>query len=194
MDFIAFFIYLCVCTFTPGPNNCMSMSYAATLGLKSGLRFSLGSFFGIAAVMASCALFSSWLAGRLEQADFIMRLLGTAYMTWLAWAIWRSSGVGESEAPTGGRLFLNGVILQFLNVKLILYGITLFGTFVLPHYQGNLPVLGLIVLLLAALGLASTSLWALAGAALSRAFSTHPKLINSILAILLLFCVVSLWL
>lgn len=193
MELIPFLIYVSICSFTPGPNTCMAMSFAATQGLGRALWFCLGVFFGILAVMACCALFSSFLASRLEQAGMIMRFLGTAYMVWLAWAIWRSSGVKQGQVEKGGQLVLNGAILQFLNVKLIFYGITLFGTFVLPYYQGNFPALSVIIVVLALFGLASTTLWSLGGAALSRLFCSHPKLINSILAILLLFCVVSLW-
>lgn len=193
MDILAFSIYLVVGSVTPGPNNCTAMSYAATQGINRSLLFSLGVFFGLVGVSAISALFTNFISERMDHAGQILRVVGTIYMVWLAWIIWRSSGVPERQMDSGGRLMLNGMILQFVNVKVLLHCITLFGGFILPAYQGRPLALFGFCLILGFVVLASNILWAAGGAALSRAFTDYPRLINGILAILLLFCVASLW-
>src|SRR5271169_4180267 len=54
--FTPFLIYVLVTTFTPGPNNILSMANAARDGYKGTLRFLAGIFIGFSLVMGLCAL------------------------------------------------------------------------------------------------------------------------------------------
>ncbi|MBR1672009.1 MAG: lysine transporter LysE, partial [Fretibacterium sp.] len=89
-----------------------------------------------------------------------------------------------------GRLFVSGVMLQFVNFKVISYGLTVMASFILPHYRGLLPIAGFVVLL-AVFSLVSTACWALFGAAFDRLFRQHGRALNAAMALLLIYCAVT---
>jgi len=74
---------------------------------------------------------------------------------------------GGSENRVG---FASGLILQFLNPKGILYGITIFASFS-SLLTGRITKTVVSALALTALAFASITTWALVGSALSRWFS-----------------------
>lgn len=58
----AFLSYVMLTTFTPGPNNIMSMSTASKYGFRKSLRFTSGVFAGFCLFMATVSFVatSSW--------------------------------------------------------------------------------------------------------------------------------------
>ena len=186
--FGAFMAYIFLTAFTPGPNNIMAMSNAGNFGLRRAMIFSLGTFFGMLIVMSACAAAGSLLYAAVPAIEPWLRLIGTAYIVFLAWMIFRSTGGTDEDARTSG--FLNGMIMQLINVKVIIYGLTVLSVFILPHYS-SLPSLTGFVLLLSVMGLAGTAAWALSGSLLKRLFLNHRRMVNTVLALSLVFCAVS---
>jgi threonine/homoserine/homoserine lactone efflux protein len=85
---------------------------------------------------------------------------------------------------------VSGIVLQFINIKVILYGMTGFSTFILPYYK-NFWALLLFVLLMSFVGFAGTCCWYLFGTVFEVFFSGHKKIINVLLALLLVYCAIS---
>lgn len=79
--------------------------------------------------------------------------------------------------------------LQFVNVKIILYGITALSTFVLPQTQALSWIIGVSVLL-AMIGTFGNVCWALAGHLFQRLFRQYGRQLNIVLALLLVYCAV----
>ncbi|AHA66624.1 Cysteine/acetylserine efflux protein [Shigella dysenteriae 1617] len=75
--------------------------------------------------------------------------------------------------------------MQFVNVKIILYGVTALSTFVLPQTQALSWIVGVSVLL-AMIGTFGNVCWALAGHLFQRLF----RQLNIVLALLLIYCAV----
>ena len=191
MNFAAFFSYIFLTAFTPGPNNIMSMSIAGKYGFWKGLRFNWGVFFGFLFVMTGCAVFTRFLYSFIPVLEPVMIYVGAAYILWLAWTVWRDAPHSESSGRIETNSVLNGMILQFINVKVILYGLTAMTTFILPYYR-SIPALIVFILILSLMGLVGTCCWALFGAAFNRFFSSHRKLLNLGMAIFLVYCAISL--
>ena len=123
MNFAAFLSYVILTSITPGPNNIMSMTNAGRYGFRRSLPFNFGVFAGFLVVMAGCALFSSLLYEAVPAIEPYMLCAGAAYILWLAFHVWRSDA-GPSETGDASNSFAAGAALQFVNVKVILYGIT----------------------------------------------------------------------
>ena len=189
---LSFLTYAVVTTVTPGPNTIASMSGGSKNGYRKTLPFNFGVLAGVSVIMALCALFCSLLSSVLPKIRFPMLVIGAAYILYLAFMTWRGGAVSEGEAPGGG--FLSAVLLQFLNVKLILYGIVSMETYILPYYQGNIPALLGFSLLMAVFCFAATLLWSAFGTAFKWLFAKHSKTVNLIMALLLVYCAVSLFL
>lgn len=192
MNYLSFLVYMVSTAFTPGPNNISGMSNAAQHGLKKGFIFNLGIFAGQLSVVFVCAIFCNALTALLPKIEMPMRIIGAAYILWLAWSIFRSSG-DWSEVKTEAR-FLPGLLLCWLNPKYYLYSIVSLETYVLPYYSGNWKMIFLFAGLLAITGFISTLCWSVFGSLFRTLFTKHAKIVNTIMALLLVYCAVTMFL
>ncbi len=192
-NFTAFVSYVLVSTFTPGPNNIMSMSNASRYGFKKSVMFNLGVFFGFFLIMLLSSLFSVALYSLMPAIRPIITFIGALYILWLAYKTYRSipSGVKNNKRHTN--TLIMGLILQFVNPKVILYGITLASTFIVPYYK-SIPVLIGFGTALAATAFISTCSWGLLGSVFQRFFLKNARFVNIIMALLLVYCAISLFL
>ena len=90
--------------------------------------------------------------------------------------------------------FLSGLLLQFINPKIYLYCIMSMEAYILPYYGGQPVILFPFALLLAFIGFAFTMAWAAFGSVFRLLFSRHARVVNTIMALLLVYCAVSLFL
>ena len=187
MNFAAFFSYAFLTAFTPGPNNILSMTNAGKYGFKKSFPFNLGVFFGFLIVMSCCAAFSSLLYDLIPSIKPVMLGLGAAYILWLAWTVWRDKPHEGKKGLAQTNTVIAGMVLQFINIKVILYGITALSSFILPHYRGFAAIAGF-VFILSAIGFTGTCCWALFGAAFERFFKKHRTVLNAVMALLLVYC------
>ena len=84
--------------------------------------------------------------------------------------------------------FVNGFLLQFLNVKILMLGIAAYCSFVLPYGTGAASTL-IFAVTMAACAAAGNLIWATAGSLLFPVYSRHYRLFNVIMALLLFWCV-----
>ncbi|MBN1776999.1 MAG: LysE family transporter [Clostridiales bacterium] len=191
MNWLSFLPYALITTFTPGPNNIMSLSIATQYGVKRTLPFCLGAWTGFSIVIQLCALLSAALHAVLPSVKTPMLFVGAAYLLYLAWKTWKSGAVEETKPASSG--FMTGFLIQFVNPKVIIYGLVSMETYILPHYHGQyLAVLGF-GFLLPTLGFASLLSWAAFGSLFKLLFSKYRKTVNAILSLLLVYCAVSLF-
>ena len=188
----SFLTYAVITAATPGPNNIMSMSNAGRLGFRRALPFNLGIWVGFTIVMALCTLFCTALSALIPAIRLPMLVLGGAYMLYLAWGTFRSSGAIQEDHAREG--FRSGLLLQFINPKIYLYGIMSMEAYILPYYSGQPAVLLFFALLLAFIGFVFTLAWAAFGSVFRLLFSRHARAVNTIMALLLVCCAVSLFL
>ena len=141
-------------------------------------------------VMAICGVLSfsfSVLSASFLQ---IMRYIGSAYLLWLAWktAMPKAGGNSDGRADAG---FMTGFVLQLVNVKIMVYGMTAYSAFILPHHDSVAALLaGMCFLTM--MGSLGTIVWAVAGASLQSVFQRHARVTNGSLGALLVGCAWSL--
>lgn len=190
-NWLAFLTYAFITAATPGPNNIMSMSNGGRLGFRGALPFNFGIWAGFSAVMLLCTAFCATLTNLIPAVKTPMLIAGAAYMLHLAWSTFRSSGVIEDRHSSSG--FYAGMLLQFINPKIYIYGIMSMQAYILPFYAGEPLMLALFALLLAFIGFAFTLCWSAFGSAFRVIFSRHTKTVNTIMALLLVYCAASLF-
>ena len=188
----SFLTYAVITAATPGPNNIMSMSNGVRKGFRGALPFNLGILTGFTMVMILCTLFCSLLATLIPKIKTPMLILGAGYMLYLAWEIFRSSGLIEEDYSRSG--FLSGLLLQFINPKIYIYCIMSMEAYILPLYSGQPLTLLVFDLLLSFIGFVFTIAWTVFGSVFQTLFSRHARVVNTILALLLVYCAVSLFL
>lgn len=190
MDWLALVSYVLVATFTPGPNNIMAMTNAARVGLRKTMRFNLGVFAGFAVVLVLCSYLSLALSGLLPRFRLVMSVVGAGYLLYLAARLVWSTDGAHSHRGEPLTSFWAGLGLQFLNPKVIMYGITIFGNFVLPNSQSQ-GLLLLVAVLLALVGFISTICWALFGTVFQRLLARYQRPFNVVMALLLVYCAIA---
>ena len=187
----SFLTYAVVTAVTPGPNNIMSMSNGGRKGFRGALPFNFGIGVGFSIVMLLCTAFCSALSALIPKIKLPMLVAGAAYMLYLAWETFRSSGVEENHSREG---FLSGLLLQFINPKIYIYCIMSMEAYILPYYHGQaLPLAGF-ALLLTLIGFVFTLCWSAFGSVFKWLFSAHARVVNTVMALLLVYCAVSLFL
>ena len=135
-----------------------------------------------------CAVFVYGVSTFLPDMLGVMKYVGAAYILWLAVHI----AVSRPDEEGGERSasFWKGFMLQFVNVKIYLFGITALTGYV-TNFSTSLPVLVFFELVIATIGTVATSAWIGTGLVIQKIYRRHYRLINIILAGALLECVYS---
>jgi len=184
--------FVLITTFTPGPNNISSASMGVLHGYKNTLRYLVGIAVGFFFMMLLCASISASLLNLIPAFEPILRLVGAGYILYLAFGTLKTSYTFEehNSKPMG---FAKGLMLQLLNPKGIIYGLTLFSVF-LVSITNNVIMLLLAAIFLAATAFCATSTWALFGTAI-KTYLHYPRAklaVNTILSIFLIYTAVEL--
>lgn len=190
-NWTAFLTYIIIMSITPGPNNIMSMTHASRMGFKKSYPFNLGVFAGALIVMLLSTFFSNLLYSYIPKVAPFMLFIGAGYMLYLAYKIFTSRKDFKPSRMTDAR-FSTAVLLQFINPKLYIYSVTAMGSYILPYYQERVTLF-FFTILLTSMGFLSTILWALFGSLFRKLFSEHARLVNTIMALLLVYTAVSLF-
>lgn len=176
--------YSLVTTFTPGPNNILSLCSISQMGWRKGKYVIWGIISGFFCVMVLCALFCYGLNCYLPAVTGFLKYVGAAYILWLAWHVARSKPQ-EGKGPQAS--FLKGFLLQFVNVKIILYAITIYTGYILP-VGGRLPDLLIQAGVLTAIGAAGIITWGAAGGLFQAFLAKYYKPFNYLMALVLVLC------
>jgi cysteine/O-acetylserine efflux protein len=184
--------YVLISTFTPGPSNITSASMGVLHGYRNTLKLQLGLATGVLIVMLASGAISTTLLQIFPILEPVLRYAGAAYILYLAYSLLRANYVfAERDSQPLG--FLPGFVLQILNPKLTVYAFTLFSAFLAP-VTGNLLLLALVAILLAAISFGATSVWALFGTGIKVRLE-NPRLktiFNVVLSLSLVYAAVAL--
>ncbi|MFJ5965563.1 LysE family transporter [Bacillus sp. NPDC093026] len=187
--FLSMLIYAFVTSFTPGPNNIMAMVFTNKYGVKQTFRFCLGVGIGFFVILCISCFFNMILYQVMPKISWIMAFIGAGYMLYLAVKIMKSKG-GEDEVLERYNHFIPGMLLQFINPKAILYGLTVISTFVLPYGQSNVHLI-LLTLILALIGFLGTFSWSLFGSIFKRFIATYQRPFHILMGLLLVYSAIS---
>jgi cysteine/O-acetylserine efflux protein len=159
-------------------------------GYKRTLPYTLGIAVGFFVLLSLCGLLSGFLLEKIPAFEQVLRIAGAVYILWLAWHTLRASYNfdEEKQKPLG---FIQGVLLQLLNVKAIVYGLTIYSTFLADQISSKL-FLFVSAVIFSILSFSSVTLWTLFGAGI-RKYLNRPKIRNAInitLALLLAYMAV----
>ncbi len=122
---------------TPGPNMIYLTSRSISQGRRAGLTSLAGVAAGFVAYLVATAAGLSALFAAVPLAYDAVKLLGAAYLAWLAWGMLRPGGASPFEARRlaphrPARLFAMGLVTNLLNPKIALMYAALIPQFVTP--------------------------------------------------------------
>ena len=177
-----FLIYCVVNAFTPGPGNILALNTVTNYGYKKGKPLFFGIFAGYYVVQILCSIFVYGVNSLLPNGMGVMKYIGAAYILWLAIHIVFSKPSTENAEQSAS--FLKGFMLQFVNVKIYMFGVTALTGYVVG-YMSSFPAL----LFFATIGTIATRTWVGLGVLIQKFYLRHFRVINIILALTLLECI-----
>ncbi|MGY6211436.1 LysE family transporter [Cytobacillus firmus] len=186
MSLLSFFLYVFVTSFTPGPNNIMAMVFANRFGLRNTIRFCLGVSAGFFVIMILCIYFNLLLHHFIPRVELIMTIIGVIYMLFLALKIMTSKPDDQNNNDAKHNGFLIGMLLQFINPKGILYGVTVISTFIFPYHTSHTSLI-FFSIFLAFVGFLSTFCWSVFGSIFQSFLAKYRSQFNVIMALMLVY-------
>ncbi|MCP3029497.1 LysE family translocator [Halobacillus sp. A5] len=190
MNFTSFLLYCFVITFTPGPTNIVILSTTHNLGTKKAMNYTYGATMAFGLLLAISAMLNAVLMTIIPKILIVMQILGSVYMLYLAYQIYRMDASKPSVQQTG--TFMSGFLMQFLNPKVILFTMTVLPSFILPHYIST-PAVTVSVIVITIIGFMAFTTWVLFGTIFKRMLSKYNKAVNVLMALFLAYSAVMLW-
>lgn len=189
---IPFISYAIATTFTPGPNNASASSSGMQHGFRKTLPYLIGISIGFFVILAASGLLLDFIMQIYGKISSYLKWIGALYMLWLAVVPFIPQGKSGKKSMSVSYTLYNGMILQLVNIKVILYGITLYSSF--SALIGYSPVAVIVSsLFLTILGFGSIALWTFIGSAFSAYFKNKVFFysFNAIMSLLLVYSAVS---
>ena len=167
-------------TISPGPDIIYVLVQGMTNGKKAGVITALGLVTGIIIHTSLVAFGISAIIQESEALFLIIRILGAAYLFFLAWQVFSSEGKIEFESSgssvkSRGGLFRTGFLMNVLNPKVAIFFLAFFPGFLWNHTGDTVfqfYLLGFLFMLQAFLIFAAVAI--LAGK-ISGFLSRHPN-------------------
>ena len=190
-ELLALLAFCTAMSFSPGPNTTLATALAANHGLRRALRFCVAVPTGWTIVMLACGLGLGAVVTGMPALTWALKIVGAAYMLWLAVKLSRSGQLGQVDAARLNVTFAQGVGLQFLNIKAWMLALTLSAGWVVN--AGGQPSsnpgerLAIISALMVVFAFSSNFVYALLGSLLREWLSQGTRLLwfNRSLALVL---------
>jgi threonine/homoserine/homoserine lactone efflux protein len=161
------------------------------MGVQHGYKRSFVYILGIVSGIFVQSLIGGFISNKLlvffPGFETILRIIGAAYITWLAIITFNSKYCSDTNdvKPLG---FKDGFLLQFLNPKAIFFVLTVYTAYLQP-ILGNFLLVFLAALLLGLRSFLVNSTWAVFGSSIRR-FLSNPvtnKVFNGFISAALLY-------
>ncbi len=122
---LTFLVTALVIVATPGTGALFTISAGLARGARASLVAAFGCTLGIVPHLAAAVTGTAALLRASGVAFETVKVLGVAYLLWMAWATWRdrSSLTLEQDRPprSAGRVIGSAVLVNLLNPKLTLF-------------------------------------------------------------------------
>ena len=191
MNTMAFLSYVIITSLTPGPSNLVMMNEARRFGFVGAWRFMIGILTGFAALGIMSGIFTASLYTWLPYIEPYFKIAGAAYLLYLAWHVGKGtkSKVDTTDVQSS---FLSGFIFQLINIKSILFFLTVMSAFILP-LNPSLKSIVVYLILTILLGWMALLLWSGFGSVFKSFFAKHDRSFQLIMCILLVYSAVTIF-
>ncbi|QFT32401.1 Homoserine/homoserine lactone efflux protein [Labrenzia sp. THAF82] len=177
---LAFTAAALVLTITPGPDMTLFMSKTLTQGRRAGLTAVFGVTVGLVIHTILAAIGVSALLAASQLAFTLLKIVGAAYLIWLAYRTLRHGSALAIESAGAKtqpfyQIWLQGLGVNILNPKIVLFFVTFLPQFISasdPNAVGKLLFLGAYFVLL---GMPICALMVLGAGTFAKFLKQSPK-------------------
>ena len=183
-----FITYILISVFTPGPNNIFSSISSAKVGFKKTLRFMFGILVGTFLVFVITSLINLYLYSNVRVVTRIIGIFGGVFILYLALRMFLSRKDDEKLLIKNDKLFIMAVILNFINAKTIIFGLTIATFYLELGFDPDYIIL--FSFLMAILCFIAVVVWGLFGQVFKEFLTKYKVYYNIIMALLLAYSAV----
>ena len=188
--FFALIGFSFVSSVTPGPNNIMLLASGVNFGFRRTIPHMCGIAFGFGILLLATGFGLQQVFEEIPQLQLIIKVLGGAYLVYLAWKIANSGPVEAAEGAGKPMTFMAAALFQWVNPKAWVMAIT-----AMTVYTGQPDFISSVFIVCAAfvvVNFPSVSIWCGFGVAL-REFLSDPKKLKIFNISMALMLIASLW-
>ena len=164
---ISFSIATLFLALTPGPDNLYVISQSLTNGTKSGIATTIGLISGCIVHTTLLAFGVSAIIAASETIFYGLKIIGACYLLFLAYKIYRSNPhvdfKNKVSKKTYLQLFKQGVIMNLVNPKILIFFLAFFPGFLWDEFQNTIYqfyVLGIVFMTISFLVFSSLAILA----------------------------------
>tara|TARA_B100000768_G_scaffold158668_1_gene157342 strand:+ start:313 stop:927 length:615 start_codon:yes stop_codon:yes gene_type:complete len=164
---ISFSIATLFLALTPGPDNLYVISQSLTNGTKSGIATTIGLISGCIVHTTLLAFGVSAIIAASETIFYGLKIIGACYLLFLAYKVYRSNPhvdfKNKVSKKTYLQLFKQGVIMNLVNPKILIFFLAFFPGFLWDEFQNTIYqfyVLGIVFMTISFLVFSSLAILA----------------------------------
>tara|TARA_B110000238_G_scaffold8143_1_gene8221 strand:- start:50 stop:664 length:615 start_codon:yes stop_codon:yes gene_type:complete len=164
---ISFSIATLFLALTPGPDNLYVISQSLTNGTKSGIATTIGLISGCIVHTTLLAFGVSAIIAASETIFYGLKIIGACYLLFLAYKVYRSNPHVDLKnkvlKKTYLQLFKQGVIMNLVNPKILIFFLAFFPGFLWDEFQNTIYqfyVLGIVFMTISFLVFSSLAILA----------------------------------
>jgi threonine/homoserine/homoserine lactone efflux protein len=170
--FVALLVFSFVSSVTPGPNNFMLLASGVNFGFVRTIPHMLGIAAGFASLLLAVGFGLGALLTAYPELNLVLKVLGGAYLLYLAWRIAMSRALGQgTDGGAKPMTFPQAAAFQWVNPKAWVMAVTAMAIYTDP--QAPFLSVFLVALAFTLVNFPSVSVWAGFGVAL-RGFLADP--------------------
>lgn len=113
----SFLVLAIIMSVTPGPNNLMVLFSSVRFGARKTLGHISGASAGSALMLLLVGLGLHEIFTLFPSIQVVMKYSGAAYILYLSWRIWGSSGETKEASATQPMTFIGAAFFQLINPK-----------------------------------------------------------------------------
>ncbi|MEL6967597.1 MAG: LysE family translocator [Pseudomonadota bacterium] len=188
--FAALMLFSFVSSITPGPNNFMLFASGVNFGVRRTVPHMFGIALGFGVLLAAIGAGLGVVFQLYPPAFIAVKIIGSAYMIWLAWRIYKSGPVEIEAGKARPMTFMEAALFQWVNPKA-----WMMATYAMAAYtsEGTYAFsVALVVFAFVVVNFPSVAVWAVFGVSMRR-FLQNPRSLKAFNTTMALALVASLW-
>jgi threonine/homoserine/homoserine lactone efflux protein len=181
---LAFWITSLVVVATPGTGALITISAGLARGVRASVVAALGCTLGIVPHLAAAITGTAALLRASGIAFEMVKVLGVAYLLYMAWSTWRDTSllVVDQDATQRStvRAILSAVAANLLNPKLTIFFFAFLPQFVPAHAPHQLATMLLLSVVFMAMTFVVFTMYGLFAAGARRHLIDRPKIVRRV--------------
>ena len=177
-----FLVTAFVVVLVPGTGVIYTVSTGLALGWRVSIAAAVGCTLGIVPHLSASILGLSAILHMSAQAFQLLKFAGAAYLLYLAWSMWRDTGLinfdQEITKKSALQIILKGILLNLLNPKLTIFFFAFLPLFITPEATSPTQQMVLLSAVFMVMTFVIFALYGVLASGVSSYFNNSPKAIK----------------